>query len=53
MPQAGSRIRLPHPDQLPVQCGCSRETLAEVKSYGRTGEIIQFDVADAAQVTET
>ncbi|HOZ73812.1 MAG TPA: 3-oxoacyl-ACP reductase FabG [Flavobacterium sp.] len=31
----------------------AEQTLAEVKSYGRTGEIIQFDVADAAQVTET
>jgi 3-oxoacyl-[acyl-carrier protein] reductase len=29
----------------------AEQTLAEVKSYGRTGEIIQFNVADAAQVT--
>lgn len=29
----------------------AEQTLAEVKSHGRTGEIIQFDVADAAQVT--
>lgn len=29
----------------------AEQTLAEVKSLGRTGEIIQFNVADAAQVT--
>jgi 3-oxoacyl-[acyl-carrier protein] reductase len=29
----------------------AEQTLAEVKSHGRTGEIIQFNVADAAQVT--